>query len=97
MANRKSTQTGLLKEDSELEFQDMGEDDDLRYFDKELYSLPECSSVHSDKFQKESELNPYIHPCRRADESPKARPCRVQKNRSAYNLFIKDRVRISLT
>lgn len=83
--------------DDDFRFAELDEeDDDLAYFKDEIDAIMEGSSTYSGKIRDDNPYNLYFDDDLKEEVlSSKYFAAPVKKNRSAYNLFIKDKVRFS--
>lgn len=76
----------------DLNFADAVEEDDFKFYEDDSDGMMDFSSLTSEKYHINSDINMYFGSNSKDDDSKKAIKGPVKKNRSAYNLFIKDRV-----
>ena len=82
--------------DEDFRFADVEDDeDDMAYFKDDMGIIMDGSSTYSGKIQNDNPYNLYFDEDPKEDnQASKYFGAPVKKNRSAYNLFIKDKVMI---
>lgn len=92
MAQNKRPASCLTEDEDDFNFVEMEEDDGLKFYDNDHDDLVEYSSSNSVKNQAIDKDDLYLTVVEASEPSMEFPMGRVKKNRSAYNLFIKDRV-----
>jgi hypothetical protein len=79
------------KNEEAYNFGNSSEDDELKYYGDDLDSVMNYTSTHSEKYQINNDISIYFDNGSKEENGKKHFGGPVKKNRSAYNLFIKDR------